>query len=75
MGASQKPAQPGQPTPPDGTQPTAVPDTTGHSPRNGTTIPPAPGPAPSQPPDGTPPTILRGSTSPTPQPRKSLFRK
>ncbi|AHI25137.1 hypothetical protein H845_1192 [Komagataeibacter xylinus E25] len=75
MGASQKPAQPGQPMPPDRAQPTAASGAPGPSPRNATTISPAAGPAPFHPPDGTPPTILRGTMPPTPPPRKSLFRK
>ncbi|ARW15471.1 hypothetical protein S101446_00330 [Komagataeibacter europaeus] len=75
MGASQKPAQPGQPMPSDRTQPTAMPDTPGHFPRNGTPMPQPPRAAPPRPPDAAPETILRGPTPPAPRPRKSLFRK
>lgn len=68
MGASHKPAPPGQTTPSDRTQPTAMPATPDHAPKTG-------GDTAPHPPDGTPPTILRGSVPHAPQPRKSLFRK
>ncbi|GAN95248.1 hypothetical protein Geu3261_0017_014 [Komagataeibacter europaeus NBRC 3261] len=54
MGASQKPAQPGQPMPSDRTQPTATPDTPGHFPRNGP-------PHATAPPRGAAPSARRGA--------------